>query len=282
MAGVIVKINSLHDCFSKAEKSIAAYVLKNAEKAPFQSVHELARITKVSVASVSRFSKKIGYANFKEFKIDLAKESSSSIEALSQGIKPEDLEEEIIKKVFGGNIRGLEDTLQILDFSNLGRAAKIISTSKRLVFFGIGSSGYIAQDTALRFSHLDVQTEAYIDSYQMLIQALRMKKNDVAFGLSHSGRSTITVEALKAAKKNKAATIGISNYLQSPLSDISDIFLCTAFRENRVRAAALSSRTAQLCLIDALYLLVARNKKTLLKTDKLDIFTEELLRLPVK
>ena len=282
MAGVIVKINSLHDRFSKAEKRIADYVLKEAEKAPFLSVYEFAQATKVSVASVSRFSQKLGYANFKEFKIDLAKESSSSIEALSQGIKPEDSEQEIIKKVFGGNIRGLEDTLQILDFAKLGKAAKIISASKRLVFFGIGSSGYIAQDTALRFSHLDIQTEAYIDSYQMLIQALRMKKNDVAFGLSHSGRSTITVEALKAAKNNRATTIGISNYLQSPLSDISDIFLCTAFHENHVRAAALSSRIAQLCLIDTLYLLVARNKKTPLKTKKLDIFTEELLRLPVK
>lgn len=282
MAGVIVKINSLHDRFSKAEKRIAAYILKNAEQAPFQSVYELARKTKVSVASVSRFSQKIGYPSFKEFKIDLAKESSSSIEALSQGIKPEDSEEEIIKKVFGGNIRGLEDTLQILDFSKLGRAAKIISTSKRLVFFGIGSSGYIAQDTALRFSHLDIQTEAYIDSYQMLIQALRMKKNEVAFGLSHSGRSTITVEALKAAKKNKAATIGISNYPESPLHEISDIFLCTAFRENRVRAAALSSRIAQLCLMDALYLLVARHKSTLASAKNLDIFTEHLLRIQGK
>jgi len=282
MSGAIIIINSMYNSFSRAEKSVADFVLKKVEKLPFLSVYDVARATKVSVATVSRFSKKVGHANFKEMKIALARDSAGSIQSLSQAITPGDSDVEIIKKVFGSNIQLLEDTLKILDPARLIKAVEIISNASRLVFFGIGSSGNMAQDAALRFSHLDIEAEAYIDSYQMLIQALRMQRNEVAVGLSHSGRSTITVEALRIAKRNKATTVGISNYLKSPLSDTSDIFFCTAFQENRVRAAALSSRIAQLCLIDALYLLVARSKKELIKAEKINIFTEELLRIPDK
>ena len=77
MAGVLVKINSLYGRFSKAERRVADYILKKAEEAPFLSVYELALATKVSVASISRFSQKTGYANFKEFKIEIAQEISS-------------------------------------------------------------------------------------------------------------------------------------------------------------------------------------------------------------
>ena len=80
-------------------------------------------------------------------------------------------------------------------------------------------------------------------------------------GISTSGRLAMTVEALRLASQNGATTIGISNCLKSPLHKASDIFFCTSFPESRVLVAALSPVVAQLCLIDAIYLLVARQKK---------------------
>jgi len=129
---------------------------------------------------------------------------------------------------------------------------------------------------------VDTQAEAYSDSQEILIQALRMKKSEIALGFSHSGRTKITVEALRLASENGAVAIGISNYLQSPLHKVSEIFLCTAFPENRVKAAALSSLLAQLCLIDALYLLIARYKNIYKKTESFNQFSEDLLRIQEK
>ena len=125
---------------------------------------------------------------------------------------------------------------------------------------------------------MDIQAESYSDPQEIIIQALRLDKSDIAVGISHSGRSQITVEALKIAKAGGSTTVGISNYLKSPLDKYSDIFLCTSFEEHRVKVAALTSRIAQICLLDALYLLTARCKKIFKKAELMNRYAEELLR----
>ena len=283
MADVLVRIASLYESFSLTQKRLADYLLKHGDEVPFLSVHDLARAGRVSVASVSRFARAVGCRDVKDFKTRVGRESLSSYNGIYQSIKPGDGDEEVIEKIFLGNIRSLEDTLKILTRADLIRAARAIGRSKRVVFFGIGTSGNIAQDAALRFSQLGLQAEAYNDSYRMLNQALRTGRNEVAFGISHSGRSVMTVKTLELASKNGATTVGMSNYLKSPLHDRSMIFLCTSFPESRVKVAALSSRVAQMCLIDALYILVARHKRiSLSRTERLNTYAEQLFRLPAE
>ncbi len=283
MPHVLITIRSLYDRLSQAHKQLADHILRASEDIPFQSVHQLARSAGVSVATISRFAREIGYESFKEFKIQMGKDALPAFNSVYQAITPEDSDDELVEKVFRGNITSLEETLKILKRTELIGAAKAIAASPRTVFFGIGSSGNIAHDAALRFSQLDMQTEAYTDSYQILNQALRLRKNEVACGISHSGRSMAPVQALELAAESGATTIGISNYLKSPLHEKSSIFLCTSFPESQVKVAALSSRIAQMCLIDALYLLVARHKKlSLRKAERLNTFTERTLRFPAK
>ena len=280
--GVLANIRALEDSFSSGQKALAEFVLTHSDQVPLLSVRDLARSAGVSVATASRFARQIGYRGFKDFKVCLGKDVLSAVETVSEAVSSRDSDEDVAEKVFGGNIRSLEETLNILDRGDLVRAAKAVAKADRAVFFGIGASGYVAQDAALRLSHLDIQAEAYGDSYQMVNQALRLRTSHVAFGISHSGRSAITVEAMELARSSGAMTIGLSNYLKSPLHRASDLFFCTSFPESRVKVAALSSRIAQMCLIDALYLLVARHRAVSARTERVNAYTETLLRYPTK
>jgi RpiR family transcriptional regulator, carbohydrate utilization regulator len=282
VSGVLVKIRSLLSSLPSAERKVAQYILQNPERAPHRSVHEFAKAGGVSVASVSRFVRKLGFTDFKEFKLDLARETTSAVQSLFQAITPDDSDEKIVRKVFLGDIKSLEDTLQMLSFADLSAAAKAMCGCRRLILFGVGGSGYVANDAALRFSYLDFQAEAYVDGSQILLQALRVKADDVVIGISHSGRSAMTVEGTSIAQEKGALTIGISNYLRSPLRDASSIFFCTSFPENRVKVAAISSKVAQLCILDALYLLVARHKEGLWDVDRINTLTERMIRLETK
>jgi len=277
--GVLVNIRSQYSSLPKAERSVADYILGNAEEAPRSSVHQFARAGGVSVASVSRFVRKMGFADFKDFKLELARETGAAERYLFEQIAPRDSDEEIARKVFLGTIRSMEDTLKILSMPDLLAAARAISSCRRLIFFGIGASGYVALDEALRFSYLDVQAEGYVDTSQILLQAMRVRPADVVIGVSHSGRSSITVEGLKIAQDRGGVTVGVSNYPRSPLRDASRYFFCTSFPETRVKVAALSSRAAQLCVLDALYLLTARHIRYLWDVEKVNALTERMLRL---
>jgi DNA-binding MurR/RpiR family transcriptional regulator len=70
---------------------------------------------------------------------------------------------------------------------------------------------------------------------------------------SHSGRTRDTLDATRIAREAGARTIGITNYGRSPLQAWCEVTLFTAAKETRYRMEALSSRLAQMLVIDVLY-----------------------------
>ena len=150
------------------------------------------------------------------------------------------------------------------------------------MFIGIGGSGCVAQFAAYRFSHLNIQAEAYDNDYQIIIQTMRATENDIVVGISHSGQTKIVINGLSTAKDLKATTVGISNNIIPQMKNSCDFFLCTSFKENKVKAAAISSLNLQICIIDLLYLLVAMNKRSLWDIGAVNNKIEKELRVKVK
>ncbi len=282
MSRVILTMKSLYKSLSKSEKELADFIVSNEDRIPFLSVYEIARESEVSVATISRFVRKIGYDTFKDFKVELAKNSAPGDYSFYKNITPNDTKDELVKKVFLGNIKSLEDTLKIIDIPRLIEAAKIISGCKRLIFIGIGSSGNISKDAAMRFSFLGFHAFAYNDPTEILYQTSTVSAHDVVVGIAHSGRTSITVKGLSFAKQNNAKTIGIANYMHSPLHSVSEYFFCTSFPESKVKVAALSSRIAQFCIIDALYILAALESDFSLDHEMVNRRIEENLRIREK
>ncbi|HOQ81747.1 MAG TPA: MurR/RpiR family transcriptional regulator, partial [bacterium] len=202
--GALKKIQVLMGSLSDSEKKLAEYLRLEREKIPFLSIYDVAKNAGVSTATVSRFVRKVGYKNFTELKIGIARDTDDSLQEIFSAINPDDSDEKIIQKVFHGNIKSIEDTYNIISIENLIKFAKAIAHSKRVLCIGIGGSGNVARDAALRLSHLNIQAEAYTDYYQILVQSLRTDKDTVVLGISHSGRSSITVEGLKLAKSKNA------------------------------------------------------------------------------
>lgn len=275
---VSVRIQSYSRSLTEAEQAIAAFILKHHEEIPLLTVHEIAERAAVSAASVSRLTKKLGYRNLRELKIDLAQETAPPLEKVFETITQKHTDKEILGSVFSGYTQSLQDTLAVLDPNSVSRTADLIVKKERVVYFGIGGSGNVAREASLILAHIGIRTEAYTDAYEMYIRALQLGKKDMVFGISHSGRSDVTVKAVALAHQSGAATVGISNYPESPLASKCDILLRTAFAEKRVSASGLSSRIAQLSLLDSLYLLVARRLKTLGKVNKIESMAESLLR----
>jgi RpiR family carbohydrate utilization transcriptional regulator len=276
---VTAKIRSIYPNLPKAEQKVAEYVISAPRDVLLHSVYEVAEAAQVSVASVSRFVRTVGYGSFKEFKVELAQDRSSVAPDIYGAITPEDRELDIVNKVFRGNIQSLEDTLKMIDMDVFKEVAKTFSQARRILFLGIGGSGNVARDAALRFSLIDVQSEVYTDPLYIIVAAKRLREGEAAVGISHSGRSSITVNALTIARESGARTVGVSNYLRSPLSECADHFICTSFFESKVKVAALSSRLAQLCVFDALYLLVAYYRRKIWDIEALNSITERLLRI---
>ena len=106
---------------------------------------------------------------------------------------------------------------------------------------------------AHKFLRLGLNAQACCDNHMQAIIASHLNRKSLAIGISHSGQSRDIVEALELSKIGSAATMCITNYDTSPIVKVSDIALFTKSEETKYSILALSSRIAQLAILDALY-----------------------------
>ncbi|PFO08955.1 RpiR family transcriptional regulator [Bacillus sp. AFS076308] len=247
------KIRSYYARLSEKEKKVADYILKNPEKIIHNTINEVAEDLQVADATVFRFCKRIGFKGYQAMKIALASEIIEPIQQIHEEINENDNEKTVADKIFHSNIRTLENTLQILDGNSIQDAVSLLMKANRVEFYGTGGSNVVAMDAFHKFVRTGIKAFAFIDSHFQLMSASQLGENDVAVVISHSGTNKDTLNILKTAKRNGAKTIGITSYPKSPICQYSDVALYTSSEETEYRSEALSSRIAQLSLIDALY-----------------------------
>src|SRR5947207_1305337 len=66
---------------------------------------------------------------------------------------------------------------------------------------------------------------AWNDTHIMLTSAAVLGPGDVAVGISHTGATTDTVEALRVARERGATTVALTNYPTSPITEVADLVL---------------------------------------------------------
>jgi len=247
------KIRSYYARLSEKEKKVADYILENPDKIIHNTINEVAEDLQVADATVFRFCKRIGFKGYQAMKIALASEIIEPIQQIHEEISENDNEKTVADKIFHSNIRTLENTLQILDATSIQKAVGLLMKAKRVEFYGTGGSNVVAMDAFHKFVRTGIKAFAFIDTHFQLMSASQLGENDVAVVISHSGTNKDTLNVLKTAKKNGAKTIGITSYPKSPICQYSDVALFTSSEETEYRSEALSSRIAQLSLIDALY-----------------------------
>lgn len=233
-------------------RAIADFVLQHPEKVVGMSVTQLAEATAASEGSVINFCRQLDLSGFQQLKLSLAQEVVQPIQYLQGELKPDDDIETTCRKVFGAGIQTLRDTLSILDVGAIANAVAIIRAAKRVEVYGIGSSAPIAEDTSYRMLRIGLDVRLVVDSHVQAISAARTGPQVATLTISHSGATVETVAATRLAKEAGAKTIVLTNFANSPIHAFADVKLFTMAQETRFSTEAVTSRIAQLCLLDAL------------------------------
>ena len=255
--GCLVRINGLYSELRDSEKKVAEYIKKNYERVIHLSIVEVAEESGTSESTVVRLCKALEYRGFQDFKIHLARECREPASQIHEAIEKEDGAIEIKRKVFESDLRAVTETLEVLDDAAFLKAVDALAEAKTIEFYGTGGSGSVALDAQHKFLKIGRKCFAYADVDLQAMAASILEPGDVAFGISHTGGSKDLLEALNLAKDAGATVIAITNYGRSPITKISDVVLFTSSRETAFKSDALSSRIAELVILDALWAAVA-------------------------
>lgn len=248
------------DTFTKSERKIAEYILKNHNDILDATITELAEKINTSDASIARFCKTLGCKGYQDFKIRLAKEILPKYKQLNVSIEKNDTPEILCQKIFNCEIATLHENLEIVNVDTLKEAAEHIKSADHVEIFGSGGSFIIGQDIKHKFLKIGIRCSVISDIDMQSMSASLLKKGDVVIGISHSGGTKSIFHCLDIAKKNGAFIILLTATAKSPMSRLADIVIPVISKETLFKSESNAARIAELVIMDViLAILVSDN-----------------------
>lgn len=255
--GILARLRATRDTLPPTAKKIADFILAQPDEVVHMSVTEVAEGAGASEGSVVGFCQQLGTRGFQDLKIALARDLVEPVQFIHEDLHPADDAATVIQKIFHSDIQALQDTLKVLDPAAMAQAVTLILGAKRVEFYGIGSATPVAVDAHYRMLRIGIPCTVYTDSHVQSVSASLTDPEVVTVTISHSGSTVETLAATRLAKEAGAKTIIITNFGKSPIQRYADVVLYTAAKETAFRTEAMTSRIAELSIVDALNACVA-------------------------
>jgi DNA-binding MurR/RpiR family transcriptional regulator len=250
---VLLKIKTATATFTPKEQKIAQFILSQPTEASRMTISEMAHALNLADSTIFKFAKHLGYQGFRNFRDDLLADAYDPQVSVHENVHEDDDVQSIAASVFQSSIKSLEDTLRMQDAQALEHAVEILLASKRISFFGCGGSNAVAYDSYQKFLRSPLYSQFAQDFHLQLMQASLLNSSDCAIIISHTGLSKEMIRLAQTARDVGAHTIVITSYPSEHLSKYADIVLVSISDETGYRSESLSSRIAQLALIDTLF-----------------------------
>jgi len=261
MTSIELRIRSIYDTLSNAEKKVADYFLNNVENVFNKPIAQLAQEAGVSKVAWVRFCKDIGFDGLKDLKKALfAQMREKPDETLADpfsDVRDIASTKSLIEGIKQNSIRAIQDTAEMLDPDSLEEAARVILNARSVRIFGVGASGMVGNDLHSKLMRINKNSYFATDHHTQLTYAASMTPQDVAVLISMSGTTSEVLEVLSLIKRCGTPSIALTKYSKTPLATHADTVLYISSPEITMRSGAMSSRLAQLMVIDALFTAVA-------------------------
>ena len=242
------------DSLSPKEKQIAQFIIDYPEEVVEMSIEQLAKVCRTSVSSVVRLCKNCGYSGFKELCRMLSGDLAAASSVISyQDIRPGDSPASVFRNICLSNMKAIENTLMMAEDAAIDQAVKLLCQAGRIDFYGMGTSALVALDAHNKFLRTGKMVMANADFHVQLLTATSLKKGDVAVLISYSGETYDIVTLADQIRHTGCSIITITSYGKNSLSEYADVKLHSLSTETYIRSGAMSSRIAQMTVIDALY-----------------------------
>jgi len=253
--GYINKIKSGLENYSPTERKIAIYIVNNIELLKDATTHSLASLLQVAQSSISKFAKKVGAKGFTELKISIISENKTENEpVLHSSINKSDSLQVIAEKLILEKRMALEKTTHCIHFPTLTTIIHALDKARLIQITGLGASALAGKDLAFKLMKIGYNVACEVDSHVQLTVAQALTPADVQIVLSYSGRKKEINLAAHAAKAKGATVIAITSVNKSPLRRIAHYAVDTLSNEDEWRSSSISSRTAQNCITDLIFI----------------------------
>ena len=240
-------IESSYEKMTAVERSVADFFMGNKDDMDFSSKN-ISHVLYVSEATLSRFSQKCGYKGYREFIF-------SYVRDLKFDQKSADTEQGVglfAHKVQSSYQKLLQENFRILDEEQIRRVAGMLNISKSVLIFGIGNSGYAAEEFQLRFMRIGMHVDAVTDSQMMRISAALAGEETLVIAITLSGETPEVLEGVRIAKSKGAKVICMTATVTSSVAKECQEVIRVAALKNLDTGTKISPQFSILSIMDVL------------------------------
>lgn len=253
---VILKIGSDYYTLTPAEKRLADYILANQDGVAGLSISQMAKACGVAEATVSRFSRHMGFKGFPALKLAVANAAAQSRlgdNPLTGEITRADSLETVAEKLFRTNTEAMAQTMEVLDLEVVAQVATELEKAGRVLCMGQGGSLLIAREAAHLFTTVSNKFQAIEDSHLQIISAVTMDPGDIILFFSYSGSTKDMLDTLKTAREQGGRVVLVTRFPNSPGAELADLVLQCGANESPLQTGSVAARIAQMYLLDVLF-----------------------------
>lgn len=261
---VLEKIHALRLKFPRAEQQLADYILANPDHIRDMPSQTLAQAVGISQASVVRFTQKLGYKGYPDFKFaindSLHRQPSpvSGTARLHGEISLQDSFADMAQKLLASKINVLQKTHAINSQASYEQAALWLRNAKRVLLCGKGGSALVAKDFSFKLQKLGMAALAETDTHVQLANVANYGQDDVLIVISESGETADSVKITEQAAANHVNIISITSYGNNNVARLAGLKLYTVADESSARLSSILARNAQELVIDTLFILLTQ------------------------
>ena len=263
-------IKEKYDSLSKGQRAIASFLIDHYDKAAFMTAAEIGEEVGVSESTVVRFANTIGYSGYKELRNELhelVKTKLTTVQRLSMTDKYSD-KESALKRVMEKDIENIQKTIEEIDYREFEKAIELILGARNVYILGMRSSSFLAGYIGFYLKFLVENSKVIVAGpNDVFEQLLKVDSSDVLLGISYPRYSRRTLEAIDFSKEKGCKIISITDRIDSPAAQESDITLVAS----NDMLSFVDSLVAPMSLINALMVTIGMAKSEDVKSNFEDL-----------
>jgi DNA-binding MurR/RpiR family transcriptional regulator len=243
--------------FSKGQKRIAAYILKNYDKAAFMTASKLGSLVGVSESTVVRFASELGYDGYPGMQRALQDmirsrlTSTQRIQVAGDRLSGQD----ILGTVLQSDVENLREMAGRADRAAFNKVVDSIMQAKHIYIVGVRSSSYVAGYLNF-YMHLLFENVTLVQSNaagEIFEQLFRIGPGDVMIAISFPRYSKVTLSTVKFAHDRGATIVAVTDSEISPVYQMAEAALLAPCE----MISFVDSMVAPLSILNALLVALA-------------------------
>ena len=227
--GIALRLQEKYGQLRKSERRVADYLKEHQSQRLEMSITEFASTLDVSEATISRFTRALGYKGFVDMKLALASESFSSdrFSNLPPEMRETDPLSDMSYKLLGALSSAMSETQKHLVYDDIQQVISHVLQSDEVIFLGVGGAVAVCEEAVHLFLKAGVKATCHRDGYTQQVVAATAAETTTFIGVSHTGTTEDVASALRVAMRRGATTIAITSNLESSVAKAADIALWT-------------------------------------------------------